>query len=54
MLGLVLILALVALGLYAAYSAKTSEGFDWKKGLAAVAALGAAAWAYLSDLAGRF
>jgi hypothetical protein len=46
----ILIGVLLALAAYAAYSAKTPEGWDWKKGMAALAALGGAVWAYLSDL----
>lgn len=41
---------LIAVAAYAAYKAKTPEGWDWKKGLAAVGALIGAALAYLSGL----
>jgi tryptophan-rich sensory protein len=46
----IVIVVLIAIAAYAAYSAKTPEGWDWKKGLAAVVALGAAAWAWASGL----
>jgi ABC-type transport system involved in cytochrome c biogenesis permease subunit len=41
---------LIAAAAYAAYSAKTPEGWDPKKGLAAVVALICAVWAYVSGL----
>lgn len=50
MLGTILIGLLIALAIYAAYSAKTPEGWDWKRGLAALGALAVAAWGYLSGL----
>jgi hypothetical protein len=46
----ILIGVLLALGAYMAYSAKTPEGWDWKKGAAAVMALGGAVWAWVSGL----
>jgi hypothetical protein len=41
---------LLALGAFMAYSAKTETGWDWKKGAAAVMALGGAAWTAISGL----
>lgn len=41
---------LLAAAAYAAYSARTPTGLDWKRGIAALAALIAAGWAYLSGL----
>jgi hypothetical protein len=41
---------LLALAAFAAYSAKTPEGWDWKKGMTALVALGGAIWAYVSGL----
>jgi hypothetical protein len=49
MLAFILILVLAALGAYLALKAKTPDGWDWKKGVAALVALGAAIWAYASD-----
>lgn len=50
MITFIIVAVLLAVAAYAAYNAKTPEGWDWKKGFGALLALGAAAWAYVSDL----
>jgi hypothetical protein len=45
-----LIGVLLALAAFFLYSAKTADGMDWKRGLFAVAALGAALWAWIAGL----
>ena len=47
---LIIVLVLLAIAAYAAYSSKTPEGWDIKKGLAALVALAAAVWAWASGL----
>jgi hypothetical protein len=42
--------ALLALAAFFLYSAKTPDGMDWKRGAFAVAALGAAVWAWVTGL----
>lgn len=41
---------LLALAAFFLYSAKTPDGMDWKRGMFAVAALGAAVWAWVTGL----
>ncbi|MEY5097595.1 MAG: hypothetical protein RJA36_314 [Pseudomonadota bacterium] len=46
----ILIGVLVALAAIFMYSAMTPTGMDWKKGMAALVALGAAIWAWIAGL----
>jgi hypothetical protein len=41
---------LLALAAFFMYSAMTPTGMDWKKGMAALVALGAAFWAWFTGL----
>jgi hypothetical protein len=54
MFGLFVIIVLVAAAAFFVYNAKTSEGWDWKKGAAAFAALGGAVWFWLSGFTDKF
>ncbi len=54
MFGFIIIAVLVAIAAYAAYNAKTPEGWDWKQGMAALVAAGGAAWAWVSGFADKF
>lgn len=46
----ILLGVLVALAAIFMYSAMTPAGMDWKKGMAALLALGAALWAWFAGL----
>jgi hypothetical protein len=50
MLNLIVVIALIAIAAYGIYSAKTPEGWSLKRGIFAIAALAAAAWAYVTGL----
>ena len=52
MIQTIVILALLAIAGYVAWKAKTPEGWDWKQGIAALAALGAAIATWFTDWAG--
>jgi hypothetical protein len=46
----ILIGVLLALAAFFMFSAMTPTGMDWKRGMAAVVALGAALWAWIAGL----
>jgi hypothetical protein len=50
MIQTIVVLIVLALAGYFAWKSKTPEGWDWKQGLAALTALGAAALAWFTDL----
>jgi predicted negative regulator of RcsB-dependent stress response len=52
MVQTIIVLVLIALGAYVAWKSWTPEGWDWKQGVAALVALGAAAMAWASDWIG--
>jgi hypothetical protein len=54
MFTFVLVVLFCAVAAYAAYKSKTPEGWDWKKGWAAVAALAGAVWLWVSGFADKF
>ena len=54
MFGFILLLVLLAVAAFFAWKSKTADGWDFKTGLAALAAAGGAAWAWVSGLTDKF
>ncbi len=54
MFGFIIFLVLIAVAAFFAYKSRTADGWDFKAGLAALAAAGGAAWAWLSGLTDKF
>lgn len=54
MFGFIILIVLVAIAGFFAWKSKTSDGWDFKAGAAALAAAGGAAWAWISGLTDKF
>jgi hypothetical protein len=52
MIQTVIVLALLAIAIYVAWKSYTPTGWDWKQGVAALVALGAAAVTWMTDWIG--